>query len=80
VGVVLEVIGEGQGDRRAYAGDRQVTQDLPQVFDGADAALDAIADEPGGLAVPLGVQEVDGSDERGDSAAVAVIGRRQRKA
>jgi hypothetical protein len=57
VGVVLEVIGEGQRDRRAYAGDRQVTQDLPQVFDGADAALDAVADEPGGLAVPLGVQK-----------------------
>lgn len=74
VGVVLEVIGEGQRDRRGYAGDRQVTQDLPQVFDGADAALDAVADEPGGLAVPLGVQEVDGVFQRAGDRAVVLRG------
>ncbi|MEV0588806.1 hypothetical protein [Nonomuraea sp. NPDC050310] len=40
--MVLEVVDEGQGDRRRYGDDFQVAKDLPQVLVGADAALDPL--------------------------------------
>ena len=44
--------------------EQRTTQTNQQVLDGADTALDAVADEPGRLVIPLGVQEVDGVLQR----------------
>jgi hypothetical protein len=57
--VVLEVTEEGEGDLRAHGRDLQLGGDEAQVLDGAGAADAAVADEAGGLVVPLGVEVVD---------------------
>src|SRR5690606_25886182 len=48
-----------QRDLAAHGGDLHLGQRQPQVLHRADAALHAVADEPGRLVVPLRVQEVD---------------------
>jgi hypothetical protein len=48
------------GVRLAHVGDLELTHDEAQVLDGAGTTCAAVADEPGGLVVPFGIEVVDG--------------------
>nr|WP_228282172.1 hypothetical protein [Rubrobacter tropicus] len=58
----------------AHVGDLELTHDQAQVLDGADAPVDAVADEARDLVVPLGEEEVDGVLERPRDGVVVLRG------
>lgn len=65
-----------QGDLGAHVGDFHLGHHQPQVLNGSGAAVEAIADEPGRLVVPLGEQEVDSVLQR-RGHGVVVLGRHE---
>ena len=56
---VLEVGEQVQRDLGAHVGHLELGHNKPKVLDRAHASVDAVADEPGGLVVPLAEEEVE---------------------
>ena len=71
---VLEVGHQRERDLVADVGDLQLAHHQAQVLDRAGAADGAVADEAGGLVVPLGEQEVDGVLQRAGGRVVVLRG------
>jgi two-component system nitrogen regulation response regulator GlnG len=72
VGEVLEIREQRKLHRDAHVGNQQFAHHQAQVLDRARTTGAAVADEAGGLVVPLAVQEIDRVLQRGRSGVVVL--------